>query len=255
MNRVYFEGMDAALRTGDALTIDGEAHRHLVKALRSREGERFLATDGAGREFVLEVEAIEKRETRARVVQSHVAKAGPGARVTLAVAPPKGDRMDVAIEKACEIGVGKIVPLVAGRSIVKVTEDSARLERWRRIARSAMVQSGQSWETRIETPRTLAEMLKTAGEAATAGAADSPARIYFAHLTKDSVPLGDAIRGAGGADVAILIGPEGGFTDEEAERAKAAGAALVSLGGTKLRTETAAVVGVALAVDALRNRV
>ncbi len=231
-------------------TLDREHARHLVKSLRARPGDRFLATDGAGREATLEVISIDARDARVRVVEERRVPPGAGASVTLAVAPPKGDRMDVAIEKACEIGVGRIVPVTAARSVVRTAPDSARLERWRRIARSAMVQSAQSYAARIEEPASFDAFLTEVR----APAGDAPPRLLLAHPAPDALSVGAALAGRpASSPIALLIGPEGGFTDDEVDRARLAGAALVSLGSTRLRTETAAVVAAALALEALRR--
>jgi 16S rRNA (uracil1498-N3)-methyltransferase len=109
-----------------------------------------------------------------------------------------------------------------------------------------MVQSGQTWVADIAPPRSIDALLRENG-----GGPDA-ARILLAHPDPDAVPVRAALEGtAGGRPVVILIGPEGGFSDGEALHARRAGAIAVSLGATRLRTETAAVVAAALAADAL----
>ncbi len=243
MDRVFL----SAERVHDgSVAIDGESHRHLAKSLRARPGDRFIGTDGEGRELVFEIEAVGKDTSTARILEERRPAPGPARAVTLAVSPPKGDRLDVAIEKACEIGVGRIVPLLAERSVVRLDEDSARLDRWRRIARAAMVQSGQAWIADIAPPRSIDTLLRESSGGAEA------ARILLAHPDPDAVLVRAALEGiSAGRPVVILIGPEGGFSDGEALHARRAGAIAVSLGVTRLRTETAAVVAAALAADAL----
>jgi 16S rRNA (uracil1498-N3)-methyltransferase len=156
--------------------------------------------------------------------------------------------MDFAVEKISELGMGRIIPLLSERSVVKSSDDSGRLERWRRIARSAMVQSGQAQAMEIAPPMTLTRLLEDSIQAL-----PHPS-LLFAHFAPDSVSVQGAIaRLPQGSPVILFIGPEGGFADEEAEEARRAGAAQVSLGATRLRTETAAIVAAALTVDALRR--
>jgi 16S rRNA (uracil1498-N3)-methyltransferase len=243
MDRIYVSPESV---NGGAVLVDGDAHRHLAKSLRVRPGDRFAATDGVGRELTLEVELVDRRAVRARVLDERRIARAPASAVTLAVAPPKGDRLDVAIEKACEIGVGRIVPLVTERSVVRMDGDSKRLERWRRIARAAMVQSAQAWEADIAEPHRLDALLGLRG------APDAGGRVLLAHPAPDAVTVREALRGCTDREpVLILVGPEGGFTDDESLRARRGGAVAVSLGDTRLRTETAAVVAAALAADAL----
>ena len=150
--------------------------------------------------------------------------------------------MEIAVEKAVECGVGAIVPLITTRSVVKGREDSARVARWRRIARSAAAQSG-----RFRVPH-LAEPvpLRAALEAAASGT------VLLAHPADDPATVRHALAGAApGPPVAIFVGPEGGFTEEEIEEGRRFGGISVSLGETRLRTETAAVTAVVLAMASL----
>jgi 16S rRNA (uracil1498-N3)-methyltransferase len=209
-----------------------------------RPGERFLATDGEGRELVLEAERVSRSELSARVVEERVLPAGPGSALTLAVAPPKGARMDVAVEKATECGVGRIVPLQTERSVVRGRDASERVARWRRIAASATAQSGRARLPEIAPFAALADVLER----------PEGARLLLAHRAAGSRPLAAALAGARpGEAVVVLVGPEGGFTEAEIDLAGRRGALAVSLGPNRLRTETAAVVAVALAVAALEG--
>ena len=157
--------------------------------------------------------------------------------------------METAVEKCSEMGAGRIVPLLCARSVVKAEEDSSRFDRWRRIARSAMVQSEQSWSVEITSPRTLDEVLAGSDPAAL------PSELLVAHPAPDSMGMDAALAQYNGeAEITLLVGPEGGFTDEEIERSRAKGAHFVTLGATRLRTETAAIVALALALEALRRK-
>ncbi|HET9886098.1 MAG TPA: RsmE family RNA methyltransferase [bacterium] len=241
MDRVYIPKDKVA---GGQAVVDGESRDHLVKSLRVRVGDRFLATDGEGRELLLETTGMKPRTLEARVVEERRVAPGIGRAITLALCPPKGSRMETAVEKCAEMGAGKIVPLLCTRSVVKTEEDSARVERWRRIARSAMVQSEQCWSLEITAPRTMDALLDENGWA----------QLLLAHPAPDAMAIDVALAASNGnSPVTLLVGPEGGFTDEEVNGARKKGARTVTLGATRLRSETAAIVALALALDSLRR--
>jgi 16S rRNA (uracil1498-N3)-methyltransferase len=237
MDRIF---LPPTSRDGDRFRVTGAERRHL-DVLRVRAGDRLLATDGTGLEFELEAERCTRAELVAVIREERSPAPSPGEQVTLAVAPPKGARMEIAIEKAVECGVGRIVPLMTERSIVKGREDSERLARWRRIAASALAQSGRSRLVEIGEFAPLQRWT-----------AAGPARVLLAHPGADARCVSDVLDPAdGAAPITLLVGPEGGFTDSEVAQAVQAGASLVTLGPHRLRTETAAVVAVALVVSSL----
>ena len=240
MDRVF---LSPECRAGDEFLVEGNERRHLADALRVRPGEVFLATDGTGVEFELETIDVDRRTLSARIRSERTGPPEVAARVTLAVAPPKGSRMETAVEKSVECGVGRIVPLRTERSVVKSGEGTERVERWRRVARSAVAQSGRCRLPDVADPVPLADVL----------AAD--AACLLAHPGDDARNLTDVISELPpDRDIVLLVGPEGGFSDAEAEQARRSGAIAVSLGRTRLRTETAAIVAVALTVEALERR-
>jgi 16S rRNA (uracil1498-N3)-methyltransferase len=236
VDRVF---LPSSAREGELFVVKGAERRHLG-ALRLRAGERFLATDGEGREFVLETREVERARVVARVVEEQARPRGPGARVTLAVAPPKGTRMETAVEKATECGVGRIVPIETERSVVRGRGETERLARWRRVAASATAQSGSAWTPEVLPFTSFADALEPAS-----------GRLLLAHPSPEATSMADAIAGIADGTVTLLVGPEGGFTDAEIGAAKGRGAVTVCLGPNRLRTETAAIVGVALAIAAL----
>lgn len=197
-----------------------DAH-HLGRVLRLRDGETVIASDGAGRWRTCEWQG------GALVAAGDVTlDPRPAPRVTLAIAPLKGDRTDWTVEKLVEIGVARIVvlaPLV--RSVVRrdAGKDSAALARWQRLARAAAMQSRRTHLPEVSGPVALRDVAGLAG----AGIAE---------------PGGEARP----EDVGVLlIGPEGGFDPAEIARVRAAGARTVDLGPGILRAETAALVGAA----------
>jgi len=229
------------LISGDTATLTGVVRRHLADSLRVRAGERFLATDGRGLEYLCETEAVDRRRLVARIVSRTERAPRPGHGLTLAIAPPRGGRMEIAVEKAVECGVGRIIPLRCARSVLKDRRESSRPDRWRRVAQSATAQSG-----RVHLPE-VTDMLSFGDVLAGASG-----KVLLAHPGLDAWSIPAALGGARPGDpVTLLVGPEGGFTDDEVEEARKAGAMEVSLGPTRLRTETAAIAAVTLVVASM----
>ncbi|MBZ0268493.1 16S rRNA (uracil(1498)-N(3))-methyltransferase [bacterium] len=237
MDRVY---LPSALLVDGRFVVEGASRRHLADALRVRPGDRFLATDGEGFEYLLEAETVTRRELTAHVRERNERPPGPGARLTLAIAPPRGRRMDTAVEKAVECGVGRIVPLLTEHSVLRAEADSERLERWRRIAQSATAQSGRVRNPPVEGPLSFAEALAL------------PGATLLAHPGPESTTIAAAVTALPPDEaVTLLVGPEGGFSTGEVDQARRGAAIAVSLGPNRLRSETAAIVAVALAMAAL----
>jgi 16S rRNA (uracil1498-N3)-methyltransferase len=242
MHRVFFTDPTV---DGSRVVVNDASRRHLADSLRVRVGERFLATNGRGIEWLLEIELLDRRELVARVVEERSRPAGPGRGLTLAIAPPKGGRMETAIEKTVEIGVGRVVPLRTERSVVLGRDDSSRGERWRRVAASATAQSGRFRVPEIAPVRTLTDAVREA----------RAGRILLLHPGPEAAPLPAAMRNVRPGDpVALFVGPEGGFSETELESARRARADVVTLGENRLRTETAAIVAVTLALAAIRGQ-
>jgi 16S rRNA (uracil1498-N3)-methyltransferase len=151
----------------------------------------------------------------------------------------KGEKMDLVIQKATELGVGRIVPVVTERGIVRETR---KLDRWRMIAREAARQSGGAEPPAIDEPVALADALR----------ALAPDSAYFFH-EGDAAPLAPAEAVPGMGEVAAVVGPEGGFSPAEAALARDLGLQTRSLGSRILRAETAGIVSVALLGFMLRS--
>jgi 16S rRNA (uracil1498-N3)-methyltransferase len=161
----------------------------------------------------------------------------PRAAVWLAFAPPRGDRADLVVEKAVELGVGRLLPFLAARSVVRLDlgRGAARAERWRRIAAAAARQCGRGDVPAVDEPAPLA------GALAAAPAGFRKVLLYEG----GGEPLAAALDPEAPGHLAI-VGPEGGFAPEEVAACAAAGARLATLGPRVLRAETAALAAVAL---------
>jgi 16S rRNA (uracil1498-N3)-methyltransferase len=207
--------------------------------LRLRVGDEVSVFDGRGSGCRATIESITRGAAVVLLGGSEDGAAEPSTRVTLYQAIPHGERMDWIVEKSTELGVAAIVPVVTERGVVRPGQkDWQRLSRWRRIALSAAKQSGRLVVPPIAEPLDLATALE----------APAPhARVIF--QIGGAEPLAILRKGAG-SGIHLLVGPEGGFTEQEIQAARTAGWAAAGMGRRVLRTDTAAAVAVALALAA-----
>jgi 16S rRNA (uracil1498-N3)-methyltransferase len=226
----------------NAAELRGEDARHLTRVLRAEPGQQYEISDGTG-VYLAEVATIEKERVIFRVVEALDPPPAP-VRLTLFAALIKFDRFEWLVEKATELGVAAIVPVNAARSEKGLLEAARkRAERWRRIAHESSQQARRLGPPEISEPQTLAEAI------------GPPAVLrYFLDEKPGTRPLAAVIPLPGerrGSDsVALLTGPEGGWTDAERVAATAAGWAPVSLGALVLRAETAAIAAAAILTHA-----
>jgi 16S rRNA (uracil1498-N3)-methyltransferase len=227
--------------TGETAVVEGAGFRHLVRVLRAGPGDVVVLFDGRGQE-----------------VDGRIVRVGPrhvllalGARRTPAVAPPcrlvllqglaRGERMDLVVQKGAELGMTALVPVLASRSVPRPAGGpDGRQRRWDTIAREAARQCGRADVPRIEAPVPLARAV-----------AEADPRSLRVVLDESGAcePLRRVLTGGGAAPEAItlLVGPEGGLDEGEVALAVAAGFRRAGLGPRILRTETAAIVALALA--------
>jgi 16S rRNA (uracil1498-N3)-methyltransferase len=202
--------------------------RHLRDVLRIREGDTVLVFDGAGHEYSGMVLSIDKKST-AITIDREVVPAAPESHLdlTLAVAITKGEKFDLVVQKAIELGVNRIIPIVTARCDVKPSDGTRRPDRWRKIALEASKQSGRARLAQIEAMLEFSSLLKME---------TSGARILFSE--RDGVTFEEI---QANKRMLAVIGPEGGWEEMELESATAAGFTLVTFGGRILRAETAAI--------------
>jgi len=210
----------------NVISIRDEEHRHLSVA-RAEVGEEIEIFDGRGEVLTAIIAVIERRETHAHITgKRHVT--ADAHELILGQSLIRHAAFEFALEKAVEAGVTRIIPLIAGRSNAK---DVGRRERWHRIIVEAAKQSKRYYLPVLDEPRSFSKVLEV----------KAPTRIVFSE--KNGSALKDAIKQS---PVLYMIGPEGGWTDEELVFAQQRGFALVGLGATILKAETAAVVATAL---------
>ncbi|MCC7104171.1 MAG: 16S rRNA (uracil(1498)-N(3))-methyltransferase [Chloroflexi bacterium] len=209
------------------------AHQ-LRRVVRARKGDRILVFCGDGNEHVVELHTITARSVLGRRIETRPCGREASVRITLLQALLPRERFELAIQKGTEVGVTSFVPLVTERCRERAERlDDERLGRWQRVAVEAAEQSGRGVVPRIEPPRDLASALAQSGDGGVLLAweheRDHALRDVLREMEREERP----------ATLALIVGPEGGFTEREVEIAHASGARTVSLGPRVLRAETA----------------
>jgi 16S rRNA (uracil1498-N3)-methyltransferase len=223
----------------DPLRLDGREAHHALHVLRLKRGERVTVLDGAGHEFLCDVENSAKDFLSLAVKEKKIAPA-PSCPVTLLVAIPKGKIIESIIQKAVELGAHRIVPLLTERVITQLDGDGAesKREKWQQVAIEAIKQCGAVWLPKVEAPQTISECLARgeAIELALVGSLQTERRHPREWIQEFQKQHGRLPRSAG-----VWIGPEGDFTLQELRALEAAGVKPITLGRLTLRVETAAI--------------
>jgi 16S rRNA (uracil1498-N3)-methyltransferase len=225
--------------TASRITLDAAEAHHLSRVLRLRCGARVFVFDGAGAEFECEIARASSRSVELLVIAELQRETESPLRLTLGQALIKGDKFDLVIQKAAELGVTRIVPLATEHSDVQMREGRAdnRLTRWRRIALEAARQCGRCTLVEIAEPKSFAEFCEVD---------DDQMKLIFSeqggHRLEEIVKQTRLQP----PSASICIGPEGGWSQAELNLAEAHGFIPVHLGARILRTETAAIAAVSL---------
>ena len=218
------------------IRLTAEESHHLARVLRLREGERVSAFDGLGNEWECEIAAIHKSECRLSILNKLETVVESPLRLTLAQALVKGEKFDLVVQKATELGVSRILPVITEHCEIRISEERSeqRLQRWQRISLGAIKQSGRRRLVEINQPVRFQQFCR--------GLQGEPALIFSEKAGRGLPPL--AVQDSG---LTVVIGPEGGWSDDEIELATSSGLIPVHLGPRILRTETAAITAVTLA--------
>jgi len=229
--------------TADSITLAGDEHAHLIRVLHHQIGDKVMVVDGAGLAAESEIVEIGKTVTRLRLIKKARRLGEPFVHLTLAPAVPKGNRFDWMIEKATEIGVSAFIPLICERG--EVTPGAGRNDRWQRLALAAMKQSCRSICPAISAPVMFGALCRRASTLPAAFAAGQSGRLRefdFVLLADEGAgdPLPQLVNRSPKPRLGlVMIGPEGGFTDNELKIAREAGINFLSMGPRRLRAETA----------------
>jgi 16S rRNA (uracil1498-N3)-methyltransferase len=232
LNRVHVE---VPLSGRVSLDLDGTAANHVAKVLRLRPGDPLILFDDAGGEYSATVVELTRDAVRVDVGEYLAFDRESPLQVTLAQGVSRGERMDVVVQKATELGVKRIVPLLAERTVVRLNAAQAanRLRRWRAIAVAACEQCGRNRLPEITAPISVQEFLVS----------DLPEGLRLLLQPDGGMRVRDL---PASSAVTLLIGPEGGLAAAEQSAALAAQFRGLSLGPRILRTETAALAALAV---------
>lgn len=234
MPRFFVTARDIeASENGTVITISGDDANHISRVLRMKVGEHVTACDECGREYETVVRQT-GQTVLLDVISSAQSQNEPPYRAVVYQALVKGDRFDTVLQKSTELGACEIVPVICSRCTVKLTPSEYRkkVERWQRIALEAAKQCGRAVIPRVRDPITFDEAVREAAES------DLP---IFCYEGESTIPLPEICGGAERPQtISILIGPEGGYADEEVKKVCESGLKMTGLGRRILRTETAA---------------
>lgn len=218
----------------DIVKITGPDVNHIKNVLRMGAGEQVLISNGVDKDYLCKLMAVASDQVTAKILSEQEGGRELPARLYLFQGLPKGDKMELIIQKAVELGVHQIIPVVTRRAVVKLDKkkEESKLRRWVAVSESAAKQSGRLIIPEVVNVMTFREALAFAGM--------FDLKIIPYEHAKDMAETKDILSGIRpGMSVGIFIGPEGGFEDCEVELAESIGAKRITLGKRILRTETA----------------
>lgn len=231
-----------ALRAGASLDLSESAARHACRALRLGVGDGLVLFDGNGGEYDACIAAVARDRVTVDVIAHRQVESETPFEITLVQALQSGDKMDMTVQKAVELGVTRIVPVSSRRSVLRLQGERAerRVEHWRGVVVSACEQCGRN---RVPEVTALSSLERWLDESPATGANNGVLRLMLApgaEFTLNQIPPPQA-----GGKVELLIGAEGGLAPDEVEKARQAGYVAVRLGPRILRTETAGLAALA----------
>lgn len=230
MHKFFVDKKDIA---ENKVIIKGEDVKHIKNVLRLDIGEIINISNCEGKEYLAEITEIEKDYVEAVIKEEFESKSEPPIQIILYQGLPKSSKMDLIIQKATELGVVEIVPLITKRTVVKVEgekKELKKLERWKRIAKEASKQCKRGIIPVVSKIITFNEMIDRLKD---------EEFILVPYENEMKIGLKDILRTYKKGKINIIIGPEGGFEEEEIEKLKEINAHIISLGPRILRTETA----------------
>ena len=226
------------LRASTGLFLGSEQARYVGRVLRLRPGDELTVFDGTGGEYPATVGTVTKRELKLSVGEYVSRNSESTLRIRLLQGVSRGEKMDIVVQKATELGVHRISPVLTEFSVVKLDADRAakRRDHWQKVAQSACEQCNRNFVPIVDAPQTLLDWF---GD----NSGSDDVQLILRPDAVESMPAVDMP----GSALTILVGPEGGFSQAELERATAAGLQAVRLGPRVMRTETAALAALSIA--------
>lgn len=229
--------------------LEGPDVNHMKNVLRMKQGEDVRINDGCGRTWLCSIQSYEGKTAVLDILKELDADTELPARIWLFQGLPKGDKMELIVQKAVELGAYAVVPFSAKRSVVRLDQKKAekKRERWQAVAKGAAEQSGRGIIPEVHPLKSFNEALDMA--------ADLDVTLIPYEREEGMDGMIRAVRKIRpGQSAGIFIGPEGGFEEEEVEQAKRAGAHAVTLGKRILRTETAGLTALSILMYHLESR-
>lgn len=227
-------------------SIVGENAKHIIKSLRMKPGEKLTVSDSRGMDYYCEIINISDNQVFIKVLYSQLSDLEPSVNVTLYQSLPKGDKFDWIIQKSVELGVTRIAPFISSRTVSRPDLKSAskKLTRWKKISEEAAKQCGRAIIPAVLPLKSFDETLNNS---------DEPFKLFFYEGGGVSVKKALTASEPPVKDIAIMIGPEGGFENFEADQASQFGFLKTSLGKRILRTETAPLVALSIIMSHTGN--
>jgi len=225
---------------GNSITITGEDVHHIKKVLRMDIGDELMVSDGNGKDYICKIDSFLKGIVKCTIIEKLNVNAESPLSIILYQCLPKSDKMELIIQKCTELGVKEIVPVISSRTIVKMEDDKRdkKLERWNKIARESAKQSNRAYVPIVRPPLNFEKALEEISELDLG---------IIPWEKENGNGLKHVLRDRKGVrDIGIMIGPEGGFSNEEVDKARKCGLISVTLGPRILRTETAGFVIVSI---------
>ena len=237
MRRLFYKGLLA-----DTIEITGSDAHHLMHVMRAKAGQEVTVVDDTGCVARMEMTAFREDAVTLTLKERLAADTESPLKLVLAQCLLKADKMDYVVQKAVELGVTEIIPVKSHNCVVRydAKKAAARQQRWQKIAEEAAKQCGRTALTAVTPITDLSDLLKDNSRA-------EDTEIIFCYENEDENTVKSCLRAAQGKRLILLVGPEGGFTLDEAQTVQEAGGRAVTLGPRILRAETAAVAAVTVA--------
>jgi 16S rRNA (uracil1498-N3)-methyltransferase len=222
------------LRANAAVELESGPSQHLSRVLRMKVGDSLILFDGRGGQYPATISALDRKTVTAVTGEFEAIERESGLQLQLGIAVSRGDRMDWVVQKATELGVSSIAPLLSERTELRLDGDRGdrKLRHWQQVATSACEQCGRNRLPEILPPQSLGQWLRTV---------QADIRLVLHHTAKNTDPGSSSP-----ATAALLVGPEGGLSPAEIDAAENAGFSSLQLGPRVLRTETAPLAAIAI---------
>jgi len=217
---------------GDLIYIDGREARHILNVMRLKENDKVIVFDGTGKEYTGFIKQVKLKSLTVGIISTRTPKVEILPEITLAQAIPKKEKMDYIVEKATELGIRSIIPVVTERTIVRFESDKApaKLARWKKIAVEAAKQCGRHDVPEIKDIQKFYNAVDNINDFDLA---------LMACISEGTVDFKEAISGFEAGKIIVFIGPEGDFTPDEILMAKDTSCKFISLGARTLKSDTA----------------